>query len=170
MTLLPDPEIFIGMSALGLTVTGFSGLIAVLGRRAAGNWSLADRLQLEQLLEVSLAVTFASLIPILVSAAAESQSALGVATGLVALFHLVIMARGFVKLRTRGRPSFDLPGSVVLIFFVGGSLLILGALASSFVYLKWAALFLLSNIVWLLVIAITHFVVLLMNPVGSNDA
>ncbi|MFZ8990595.1 MAG: hypothetical protein ACO2ZJ_09680, partial [Pseudohongiellaceae bacterium] len=99
---MPDPEIFIGMSALGLTVTGFSGLISVLGRRAAGHWTDAERFQLEQLLELSLAVTFASLIPILVDMAAAPDRALAIATLLVAIFHLLILLRGASKIRIRG--------------------------------------------------------------------
>ena len=170
MTVIPDPEIFIGMSALGLTVTGFSGLISVLGRRAAGNWSDAERFQLEQLLELSLAVTFASLIPLLVSVAMDQDSALSVATALVALFHLVILVRGLYKTITLGASNLELPAGLVPLFFVGGVLLIVGAFAASFGYIGWAALLLMSNIVWLLIIAVTHFVGLLMNPVGSNDA
>ena len=50
-TALPDPEILIGIAALGLTVTGFSGLISVLGRRSTGEWSDQEKFQLGQLLE-----------------------------------------------------------------------------------------------------------------------
>ena len=170
MSVLPDSEIFIGLSALGLTVTGFSGLVAVLGRRATGSWTDRDRLQLEQLLELSIAVTFASLIPVLVSVATDSVAALSVATVLVAVFHFIIMARGFLKIVSRKAASIDLPRYLSVTFFVGGAVLITGAIASGLGYIEWAALFLLSNIVWLLIVALTHFVILLMNPIGSHQA
>ena len=97
INVLPDSEIFIGMSALGLTVTGFSGLISVLGRRASGKWSDEERFQLEQLIELSLAVTFASFIPILVITAANQENVLPIATVLVAIFHFIIMAEDSTK-------------------------------------------------------------------------
>jgi hypothetical protein len=167
---LPDPEIFIGLSALGLTVTGFSGLISVVGRRASGNWSHAERFQLEQLLELSLAVTFASFIPILVSTAADQESSLSIATALVAIFHLLIMARGFYKTLTRGASALELPTGVVPFTFLGGVILIASALAASFGYIGGHAILLVSNILWLLMIALIHFVGLLMNPGSAEDA
>ena len=147
MNTLPDLEIFMALSALGLTVTGFSGLVAVLGRRAAGSWSDEDRLQLVQLLELSLALTFASLIPVLVGVAVHQTTALSISTVLVGVFHLVVMLRGFLTVASSDKPSLSLPKSLMFIFFIGGSLLIIGALASGFGFIGWAALFLLSNLV-----------------------
>ena len=166
---LPDAEIFIGMSALGLTVTGFSGLISVLGRRAAGNWSLAERLQLEQLIELSLAVTFASFIPVLVGTAVDAGDSLYMATGLVAVFHLVIMARGLYKTVTYGASALELPFAAFVFMFVGGAALIAAAVAASLGYIGGQAALLVANILWLLMIALIHFVGLLMNVGNARE-
>ena len=167
---LPDPEIFIGLSALGLTVTGFSGLIGVLGKRAYGAWTDQERFQLEQLLELSLAVTFASFIPILVSTAANQENALAIATVLVAVFHLVIMLRGLYKTLTRGASALELPKGVVPFTFAGGVLLIGAALAAGLGYMGGQALLLVSNILWLLMIALIHFIGLLVNAGSAGEA
>ena len=169
INVLPDSEIFIGMSALGLTVTGFSGLISVLGRRVSGKWSDEERFQLEQLIELSLAVTFASFIPILVITAANQEYVLSIATVLVAIFHFIIMARGFFKVLARGASALELPKGVVTFSFVGGTLLISGALAASFGSFDGQALLLVSNILWLLMLALMHFVGLLMNAGRAID-
>ena len=163
MNELPDLEIFIGMAALGLTVTGFSGLISVLGRRASGNWSSAERFQLEQLIELSLAVTFASFIPLLVSTAVSGDRVLPLATGTVALFHLIIMGRGMYKTVTRGASALELPRGGVPMTFIGGTMLITGGLLASFGIIGGQAFLLVANILWLLMIGLVHFVGLLMN-------
>ena len=169
INVLPDSEIFIGMSALGLTVTGFSGLISVLGRRASGKWSDEERFQLEQLIELSLAVTFASFIPILVITAANQENVLPIATVLVAIFHFIIMARGFYKVLTRGASALELPKGVVFFSFAGGVVLISGALIASLGSFNGQALLLVSNILWLLMLALLHFVGLLMNAGSARD-
>ncbi|MBJ40461.1 MAG: hypothetical protein CMD83_18735 [Gammaproteobacteria bacterium] len=92
---MPHPESFIGLSALGLTVTGFSGLISVLGRRAS---------------------------------------------------------------------ALELPKGAVPLIFLGGTLLIASAAIAGFGYIGGLAPLLVSNILWLLMIAIIHFDGLLMNP------
>ena len=86
---IPDPEIFGGIAALGLTLTGFSGLISVLGRRSSGHWTEAERFQLSELIVISLAVTFASFIPILSGLLQSDEAALTSSLFLVASCHLV---------------------------------------------------------------------------------
>ena len=93
-TAFPDPEVLVGIAALGLTVTGFSGLIAVLGRRQSGQWTESERVQLVELVGASLSVTFASFIPILVRTLQPDDKALPTALFLVALFHLALIIRG----------------------------------------------------------------------------
>ena len=167
MNSIPEAEILVGLAALGLTVTGFSGLISVLGRRSAGHWSDTERFQLSQLIELSLAVTFASFIPILVSLA--HQNPLPIATALVALFHLIILIRGTSKNYRRGASVAGLPNSLLSVLIVGGIALILAGLISSIGMIGGAAFFLVANLLWQLMVATVHFVALLMSPGGADN-
>ena len=159
---IPEAEILVGIAALGLTVTGFSGLISVLGRRSAGHWTEAERFQLGQLITLSLAVTFASFVPLLVGMLLDGQKALTTATGLVALFHLLILVQGVTKNYRYGRLAAVMPVGITLFMVVGGFCLIAAGFMSSFGMLGGAAFLLVSNLLWQLMVAIVHFVYLLM--------
>ena len=165
---LPDPEIFVGIAALGLTVTGFSGLISVLGRRSSGHWTEAERFQLSELIVVSLAVTFASFIPILVGMVLAAETALPAACGLVAFFHLVVLVRGAYMNFRDGTSDAKMPSSVVAFMLVGGCLLIIAALLASFGFVGGAAFFVVSNLLWQLMVAAIHFVAFF-NRTGTAD-
>ena len=93
-TSILDTEVLIGIATLGLTLTGFSGLVAILGRRSTGQWTTVERFQLIQLMGLSLAVTFASFVPILTSAAFEESTALRLSSGLIALVHIAAISHG----------------------------------------------------------------------------
>lgn len=163
MTTIPDSEVLVGIAALALTVTGFSGLISVLGRRSTGHWSDAERFQLRQLIELSLAVTFASFIPILVGMVQTQDHALPTATALVGLFHLVIIIRGVSENYRGGKSLSGLPRGVLLVLVVGGIGLIVAAFTASLGLISGAAFFLVANLLWQLLVAAVHFVALLMN-------
>ena len=160
---IPDSEILVGIAALGLTVTGFSGLISVLDRRSTGQWSDKERFQLGELIIVSLAVTFASFIPILVSTVQSGAAALTTATFLIAVFHLLVLTRGAAAVFKDGSPAAKMPTAVVSFMLIGGIALIAGAFLSCFAVIGGAAFFLIANLLWQLMVAIIHFVNLLMN-------
>ena len=125
---LPDSELLVGIAALGLTVTGFSGLVSVLGRRADGRWSESERFQLKQLVEISLAVTFSAFIPILAGLAAPAEMALPIATAAVAVVHLVVMVRGVSSGVLRQGPAVAaLTVPIVAAMVGGGSIMILAS-------------------------------------------
>ena len=166
---MPDPEILVGLAALGLTVTGFSGLIAVLGRRSSGEWTEAERFQLGELIVVSLAVTFASFIPILVGLVMPEASALKWSTLLVAAAHLVVLVRGVFRNYSDGAAPTKMPNAIALTMVVGGFLLIVGALLAGFGLIGGGAFFLVANLLWQLLVATIHFVALLMNSGGVVD-
>jgi hypothetical protein len=48
-------DILTTTAEIGIALAGFSGIVAVLGRRAEGAWSGADRVRLAMLLETSFA-------------------------------------------------------------------------------------------------------------------
>ena len=161
---IPESEILVGIAALGLTVTGFSGLISVLGRRSAGQWTQAERFQLGELVSLSLAVTFASFIPLLVGMLLPDEDALPTATGLVASFHLLVLIQGVTKNYRRGALAAMMPFGATAFMVVGGFCLIVAAFLASVGLTGGAAFLLVSNLLWQLMVAIIHFVYLLMNP------
>jgi len=167
---IPDSEILVGIAALGLTVTGFSGLISVLGRRSSGQWTEIEQFQLGELIIVSLAVTFASFIPILVSMIQTGIPALSTATFLVALFHLLVLIRG-ASMNFRNSASAEkMSNALVSFMLLGGLALIVCAFLSCFGVIAGTAFFLVSNLLWQLMVAIIHFVILLMNSGTVEDA
>lgn len=165
---IPDLQIFIGIAALGLTVTGFSGLISVLGRRTPGYWSETERFQLSELIVVSLAVTFASFVPVLISLMPADMNGLAVSTFWIALLHLLILVRGLMQNFKRETSPSEMPKSVV-VFMVGGGLgLIVAGFLASFGVIGGVAFLLVANLLWQLMVAAIHFVLLIMTS-GTED-
>ena len=160
---IPESEILVGIAALGLTVTGFSGLISVLGKRSSGRWTDAERFQLRELIVVSLGVTFASFIPILVSLIQAGESALFSAAFLIALFHLLILVRGASRNFRGSGAAPKMPPYVVGFMLVGGLILIAAAFLASFQIVGGAAFLIVANLLWQLLVATIHFVLLLLN-------
>jgi uncharacterized membrane protein len=166
----PDPEVLVGIAALGLTVTGFSGLIAVLGRRQSGQWTEAERFQLSELVGTSLSVTFASFIPILVRTIQTEEKALSTALFLVALFHLAIIIRGTANNFRDGVSNSKVPTKVAAFIIPGGLALVVAAFLASCNLIAGTAFLLVSNLLWLLLVAVVHFVLLLLNSGSTDDA
>ncbi len=163
---IPDPEILVGIAALGLTVTGFSGLISVLGRRSSGQWTETERFQLGELIVVSLTVTFASFIPILVSLVQHSDAALTTATNLVAGLHLIVLVRGAMKNSQRSTSSPEMPTWVAALMIIGGLAVICAAFLATTQMIAATAFWLVANLLWQLMVAAIHFVLLIMK---TND-
>ncbi len=166
---IPESEILVGIAALGLTVTGFSGLISVLGRRSSGLWTETERFQLGELIVVSLAVTFTSFIPILVSLVHTGETALSTATLLVSLAHLFVLSRGAYRNFGGHAPPANMSNLVVAFMLLGGLAVISAGCVSSLGIIPGNAFFIVANLLWMLMVAAIHFVLLLMQPVASTD-
>jgi hypothetical protein len=64
------PEDILATTAeIGIALAGFSGIVAVLGARAQGAWSGADRFHLTMLLETSFAAVLWSFVPLVLLSA-----------------------------------------------------------------------------------------------------
>ena len=61
-----DIDLLTVMAEVGIALAGFTGLVVVLGRRAHGDWTPAERTQLAILLQTSLAAVFFALLPLLI--------------------------------------------------------------------------------------------------------
>jgi hypothetical protein len=78
------------IAEVGIAVAGFSGIVAVLGRRSEGDWSEADRLRLRLLLLVSFNTVLLSLLPMFLSAAGVVEEVWRAASGICLVYLLGI--------------------------------------------------------------------------------
>jgi hypothetical protein len=62
------------VSGAAVALAGFSGVVAVLGRRVSGDWTSQELLQLRTLVEPSLIALFGSFIPGIVQLVSPSES------------------------------------------------------------------------------------------------
>ena len=152
------------LSEVAVALAGFTGIVAVLGQRAGGQWSPLEWLRLRMLLETSLAVVFLSLLPELFhELEALERLTWRLADGIQALIHaggIVLLYLRFQKLDPSEWPSEErwltialVPASVAIVSLQG--LAAFGALASYGFFLF------LLGLIYLLGIAALHFVLLL---------
>jgi hypothetical protein len=158
---IPDSEVLIGIATLGLTLTGFSGLVAIMGQRGTGTWTTGERIQFIQLAAVSLAVTFSSFVPILASTELSDAVSLRVSNGIIALVHAACMSHGLfnVMRASEVRNSYGL--GLVLFMTGGGILLILAGIGCALNLLHAQALVMLLNLLWMFFVAVINFIQLL---------
>ena len=85
------------LAELAIAVLGFSGVVAVLGRRAAGEWSELDRVRFQNMVRLAVLVLVLSLLPFpFYSAGFSAPRVWGWASGIgsfVCLFVVVPQAR-----------------------------------------------------------------------------
>ena len=73
---MPDPfETLATLGEIGIALTGFSGVVAVLGQRGRGEWSTPDWLRFSMLLGYSLGSVFFAFLPALLLALGASTAA-----------------------------------------------------------------------------------------------
>jgi hypothetical protein len=152
------------LSEVAIALAGFTGIVAVLGRRAGGQWDPLEWLRLRMLLETSLGVVFLSLIPVLLHQLEALQGALWrVGNGLQALVHvagIVLLWLRFRKLEPSQWPPEErwltaalVPISIAIVLLQGS--FVLGKLA------PYGFFLFLLGLIYLLAIAALHFVLLL---------
>jgi hypothetical protein len=157
------------IAEIAISLAGFTGIVAVLGRRARGEWTPLELLRLRLLLETSLGVLFCSFLPaLLLAAGVGATSGWRVANLVQALLH----SGGLVALRGRVHrldpdhwPPSERRLSLVLVpvslGLVAAQLLVAAGPLAGRGYL-WFLL----GLVYLLFLAVLHFVVLLF-PEGA---
>src|SRR3954469_17861834 len=57
--------VLLGIAGIAATVSGFSGVVAVFGSRAEGNWTPEDQVRTINMLVVSLSVCLFSFLPLI---------------------------------------------------------------------------------------------------------
>jgi len=88
---MPDPfEALFTVAEVGIALAGFSGVVAILGRRSAGEWSDPDWLRFAMLLAFSFGAVVFSFLPTLILALGASPPSTWAACSLLLALFLVL--------------------------------------------------------------------------------
>jgi hypothetical protein len=97
---MPEEPLLFTLAEVSIALTGFSGVVVFLGRRASGQWSETDQTRFWSLIESGLMALLMSLLPFAVRQFDPSPNMLwGVSSGIVA----VPSAVGFIAWLRRAR-------------------------------------------------------------------
>ena len=129
-------SLFTSAIEVGIGITGFSGIVAVLGQRSAAEWTRVDRGRMWILLQNSFATVLLSFLPLLVSGMVASGEALWtICSGMYVAYTAPAMVIRIPRIRElRKEPENEVGG----IYF---NLVISGMVIS--------VLLQLANIIWL---------------------
>ena len=164
-----DTEILVGIATLGLTLTGFSGLVAVLGKRSIGQWREGERVQFIELAVISLTVTFGAFVPILVATAFATALANDISLGILTIAHVACMVHGLRSVNRSQEAAAEYAPGVIATMVTGGATIIAASIAAIAGFLENLELFILLNLIWLLFVAVVNFVQLLTSNGFSGD-
>lgn len=148
---------------IGVALAGFSGITVAIGRRAQGHWDEVDRNRLQDLLIASLGAACFAILPIVLTKSGMTDGlALRFCSAVFALYLLVaaatILRGGGGRL---GYAAWILMIPMVLVIAMLG-LAAAGILSRVIEFPYYLGLF------WLLFLAATNFVTLLVGEAGSD--
>jgi len=150
------------IAEIATAFAGFTGVVIVLGHRAAGAWSEVERTTIRILLETSIGVVFFALLPTAFILNLSAPTTWRLAAGLLAAYHSAILFRADVLDRRQagqllGR-RIDWGLSITGIFSILANALV----ASGFVPQAAAIIYTLA-LLHLLLVAALAFVALLLS-------
>lgn len=156
-----DSEILVGIATLGLTLTGFSGLVAIMGQRSSGQWTRGEKVQFVELAIISLTVMFGAFVPILAALELSEDFSLQLSVGIIALAHLGVLIHGMYAVSRSPDVRSEYAPGVMMFMTTGGALIIVASLVAALGVIGGQALLILLNLLWLLFVAVVNFVHLL---------
>jgi hypothetical protein len=154
---------------IGVALAGFTGVAAVLGRRAAGAWSYVELGQLRQLLESSLAVVLLSLLPLVLERFAEPPAVWRACNGLAALAGLALGVNYWIGYFRGPIDTYPRLGRILGYLttpLVGAMVGAQGLVALGFLPRHASALYL-TTLLWLVAVSSVNFVYLVL-PRGTE--
>jgi hypothetical protein len=144
------------ITQVAVALTGFTGVVAVLGHRDHGAWTPEERLQLRTLVETSLTALFASLAPIVIFIALGSEPvAWRGANAVIGVLHLLNLS-AFLWRAKRARPT----ASQRVLLVIGVAAIVAHFLAAAGV-LPWFALIFFLGLIQQVFISALNFILLL---------
>ena len=170
---MQDSDLLQTIAEIAIALTGFTGVVAVLGERARGKWRAVDLFRFNNLLTTSIAALFLAFVPILIhKLGAPELTAWRLSSGLAAAYILVVFARGRSIRQLPQDQQVEIQRPVLGALFVihAAVFLLLVANALGVAYSGESAPFLVA-LVWLLAFAAFQFVrLLLLLQAGSEGA
>lgn len=161
---MAEAETLRTLAEVGIALAGFTGIVAVLGRRARGDWTPVELARMRLLLEASLGVVFFALVPVLLQMAVRSQQAVWRLSNVFsAVFHISIMALFFRRAFLLAVPSLRPSERRVVYPLAGAGIGVIAAqLLAGIGVIAEASLTYLLGLTWLLLIAALTFIYLLL--------
>jgi hypothetical protein len=154
-------DVFVALAEIGVAIAGFSGIVAVVGARSAGQWTPDDRLRLAFLLVCSLTVVFFSLLPFALTALHSPGTVVWrAASGLLAVWLVLANILAFRSV-ARARHGFQSESRPWLKSLVrAGDTASVVLLSYNVIWMAETGLFLLA-LLWLLLESVIMFAELL---------
>jgi hypothetical protein len=118
------------VAELAVTVLGFSGVVAVLGRRASGDWTRLDRTRFRNMISTAAIALVLSLIPLSIQDAGFDDSMIwGWSSGVGAVLHVVVFVpqlRALLHASPWSNPEVSKPAFLYVAFVWLGVPILLG--------------------------------------------
>jgi len=154
------------LAEVGVAITGFSGIVAVVGYSSAGSWTTADREGFRSLVVWSLGAAFLAYVPVvLLSLGPHVSMPWRLSNGVSAAFH------GYIILRTlrgvRAHPEI-LTRYTLFLFVIGFAVLAAEIAAAVGPLASVAPSVYLTAVIWFLFLAVTCFLHLVDRSFGSS--
>jgi hypothetical protein len=146
------------LAEIGVAITGFAGLVAVVGRRSDEPWSDDDRANLRGLLLWSLGTVFLAYVPIVLSSFGEVvPRPWQVSNAIFACFHTYVFYQTFRGMKGASRPMNRFEKMLVAI---GSGVLTGEILAAAGALGPLAPSMYLVAVLWFFFLAVTRFAAL----------
>jgi hypothetical protein len=118
---------------VAVALTGFSGVVAVLGHRGRGAWSSAELLQLRTLVEPSLVALFGSFLPGTIQLAFQSETLVWrLSNGALGLLGLAALAAFIARSRFANTTTGQRALLVLSVLAIGANLLAAGGVLAQY--------------------------------------
>jgi hypothetical protein len=134
---LQSADILQTIAEVSIAFAGFTSVVAVLGRRATGDWAEIDRFRLSQMLSSSLATLLLSLLPLILAHLHLSERATWGWASVVLAMYLIFAAVSGPR-RIRGLPSQERPQ---IIRPLAGAMVVVAGAIVAFLVLNVAGIF-----------------------------
>jgi hypothetical protein len=163
--------ILLGISGVAATFAGFSGVVAVFGRRAHGEWFLEDRFRLTNMLVTSLGAGLFAFFPLIaLYLHLQAPSLWTVSSLLLFVYCATFMANTlphWYHLITKHPGTLSVPASFIVYLSSGFAALVQVLNATSLIFHREPGPYILG-LVLLLVIAGLQFALMVLRPLTAH--
>lgn len=122
---MENADILTTIAEVAIALTGFTGVVAVFGRRSRGAWTPHELLQLRALVETSLTAFFVSFVPALLAMVVDSESHVWRSANVVlGLAHAANLAAFSLRMRMAPSTAGQVTLATVGVVFIATHLLV----------------------------------------------